>query len=268
MLSLISRGRMLLDYARERLAQGAEPLVGDPSRGVIILLDGIGGIQIGPLVARRGFREAGLPHATYLFDWHRGFPGELLGDLIALRRNLVSGARLARLIRSFRRAYPTAPLHVLAYSGGTGVAIFAAERLGRRARIDTLILACPALSPTYPLTPALRNVHRCIGLISRRDFGLLGLGTCLFGSIDRRFGLAAGLVGFHRPRILYPDDELQYRKLEQVHWCRDFCRLGHFGHHMGWASTAFIREQIAPWLDPTRATVISDSVPAQMGLVP
>lgn len=242
---------MVGEFARERLVHGCDAAVGDPARGTVFLIDGIGGLLMGPLVARRALREARLPLATHLFDWHRGLRGELLADLLALRRNRLAAARLARLIRGARRAHPNVPLHVLAFSGGAGIAVFAAERLGPRTTIDTLILACPALSPAYPLTAALRHVQRCIALISRRDRVLLAAGTTLFGTIDRRFGRAAGLVGFRPPRTAQPDDDEQYGKLHQVFWRNDHRRLGHFGHHMGWAAAPFIRRHVADWLtDP------------------
>lgn len=240
---------MLVDYARERAARHAPTLEGDPANGVVFLLDGIGGLLIGPLVARIGFREAGLPCATYVFDWHSGPRGELLGDLIRLRRARYQAARLARLIRAFRRTHAQIPIHILAFSGGTGVAVFAAERLGPRTQIDTMILACPALSPDYPLTPALRNVERCIALVSRKDYGFLGVGTCLLGTIDRRFVRSAGLVGFRSPRVVAPDDAEQYGKLRQVFWTPELGSLGHTGHHMGWAGRAYTREHIARWLN-------------------
>ncbi len=244
-----SRAGMFIDYARERATRHAPALVGDPAEGVVFVLDGIGGILMGPLIARIGFREAGLKYATYVFDWHTGPRGEMLGDLMRLRHARFQGARLARLIRAFHRAHPASPLHVLAFSGGTGVAVFAAERLGRRARLNTMVLACSALSPDYPLTPALRNVDRCIAMVSRKDYGFLGLGTCLFGTIDRRFGRSAGLVGFRTPRVRHADDAQQYQKLHQVFWTPQLARLGHTGHHMGWASRAYVREHIARWLN-------------------
>lgn len=245
---LASRLRMIAEYVRERRRFGTPALTGDPGNGTVFLLDGVGGFLMAPVLARKAFREAGLPYATYVFDWNHGRRGDLLGDLIGRRRNQLEAMKLARLIRRFRRANPAAPLHVLAYSGGTGVAVFAAERLRGRARIDTLVLCCPALSPEYPLDLALQSVERCFVFASRRDRVMLGLGTRLFGTIDRRFTSAAGFVGFRSlepgGRSPGPFDD----RVRQIWWSREMRRYGHFGHHVGCATTAFIRHQIAPLL--------------------
>ncbi len=237
--AFLSRIQMTREWLGELRRTGAPTQTGNPRQGTVFLLDGVGGTLIPPVLARKALGQAGLPFATYLFDWHRGPRGEMLGDLMCKRRNQREALRLARLIRRYRRANPEAPLHVLAYSGGTGVAAFAIERLGLRTGIDTLILACPALSPGYPLDGVLERVRQCYVLVSSRDRWMLGLGTSLFGTIDRRFGRAAGLVGFdHSPNP----------RLREIRWTERMSTDGHFGHHTGWATTAFIRNWIAPLL--------------------
>jgi hypothetical protein len=242
--ALRSRAVMLRDYV-VALAQGGAPVsTGDPRHGTVFLIDGVGGFLLTPTLARIAFRQARCPWATYLFDWHRGPRGEMLADLTCHRANRRAALRLARLIRKRHREFPNAPIHVLSYSGGTGIAVFAAEKLGRRARIDTLVLAASALSPDYPLADALTRVRRGIALTSRRDLALLWLGTTVFGTIDRRHRPSAGLRGFHNPGA---SDAASDRFVE-IPWTREDCALGHAGHHTGTASVAFIRERIVPWL--------------------
>jgi pimeloyl-ACP methyl ester carboxylesterase len=239
---------IMTDALRGGWRTGVPALCGDPKNGVIFILDGIGGVLFIPVNARVAFREAGLPHATCIFDWHHGLRGEFLGDLCCLRRNRAEAARLARMIREFRRVNPGAPVHVLAYSGGTGVAVFAAERLGPRARIDTLVLCCSALSPAYPLASALRNVGRCYAFASARDVALLGLGTTLFGTIDRRFGPSAGLVGFRREESGARQEGASGGRFRQIWWNREMRHYGNHGNHVGSGRIAFIRDCIAPLL--------------------
>jgi len=236
-----SRARMIRDYVTELRCHGAPRETGDPARGTLFLLDGVGGFLLTPTLARKALRQAGASWATYLFDWHRGPRGEMLADLSCYRANRRAGLRLARIIRRRRREFPQAPLFLLSYSGGTGIAVFAAEALGRRTQLDVLVLAASALSPAYSLGAALAHARRCYALTSRRDVALLGLGTTVFGTIDRRHAAAAGLRGF---RNLGPGDHNS--RFVELPWQREMSTLGHTGHHTGAASVDFIRERIVP----------------------
>lgn len=242
--ALRSRCRAARDQIAELWRHGAPALDGDPSNGTVFLIDGVGGLYFGPMLARRAFRQARAPFATRYYDWHRGIRGDLLSDLVWRRLNLRAALRLARLMRQTRRQFPEAPIHVLAYSGGTGIAAFAIERLSMKDRIGTVVLCCSALSPGYSLSPMLQKVQRAYAFHSRKDRMLLGIGTCLFGTIDRRFGRAAGLRGFHPT-----NGQAGYAKLTQIWWDPDTdSPLGHCGHHTGTMSVAFIRERIVPLL--------------------
>jgi hypothetical protein len=245
----LSRVRMLCDWVSELRNFGAPRETGDPACGTVFLLDGVGGFLLTPTLARKAFRQAALPFATYLFDWHRGVRGEMLADLACLRANRRAGLRLARVIRRRVRQFPGAPVHVLSYSAGAGIAVFAAEKLGRRAHLDVLVLAAPALSPAYPLGAALQHVRACYVLASRRDYLWLGLGTSLFGTIDRRHTPAAGLRGFRSLASADHASELAARgRFIEFWWGPELCALGHAGHHVGPASVPFVRERIVPLL--------------------
>ena len=47
---------------------------------------------------------------------------------------------------------------------------------------------------------------------------------------------------------LSPGDRADYRRLRQAKWDAALLATGHLGGHMGWSSTAFAREFIAPVL--------------------
>ena len=245
---IVAKYRMLAEYLKERKRTGLPVLLGDPSKGVVILVDGVGGVQLTCVMARKAFREVGLDLATYLFDWHIGPTGEMLVDLAWRRRNQYQALRLARLIGRFRREHPQAPLHVLAHSGGCGIAVFAAEQLRRRSNIDRLILGAPALSPDYPLGGMLWNVERCYVFYSRHDRFICGLGTTLFGTIDRRFGASAGMLGFRLPQTDGTDNPGLYEKLHQIPWSQEMSDSGHVGQHTGPANCGFIRDHVVPLL--------------------
>jgi hypothetical protein len=124
----------------------------------------------------------------------------------------------------------------------------ACEQLRAEVAIETMVLACPAISSGYNLGPALRSVKRCYALISRRDTWILGLGTRVFGTVDRRFEAAAGQVGFRVPAEASELDRRAYDRLREIHWSPGLRTLGHNGGHTGWASVRFLRTHLLPLL--------------------
>ncbi len=245
---------MIWTYVTELLRYGIPEVVGPVDREVLFLLDGVGGFQIELLMVRRALRaEDGGGTAppdlgTVLFKWQFGLPGDISTDLMWLRRNRLMGLKLARKLLAFRRAHPDTHIHLLAFSGGAGIALFACERLGGRGLLDTLILACPAMSPEYNLAPALQAVSRCYAMVSHKDRWVLGLGTRLFGTTDRRFVRAAGLVGFRMPKGLSNEETRLYERLREIHWSERFIPDGHHGGHAGWAGVRFLRRHLLPML--------------------
>lgn len=199
---------------------------------------------------------------SVLHRWQFGLTGEIWTDLMWLRRNRLMGLKLARELLTFRREHPETVVHLLAYSGGAGVAVFACEALRGRVGIETLVLACPALSPTYNLGQALGAVTRCYALISRRDWVILGLGTRIFGTTDRRFVAAAGRTGFRLPPGLSDADAKGYARLRQIHWTPELKRLRHFGGHVGYSAVPWLRRHLMPILRGTPELPVFETKPA------
>lgn len=245
---LLTRASLIATYSVELCRQGLPEALGPVEREAVFILDGVGGFQFMPLLIRRVLREQGQPIGSIMFRWQFGLPGEIWTDLMWRSRNERQAGRLADRIAAYRHANPEARLHVVGYSGGSGIAVWACERLAPAAGVETLVLACPALSPTYNLGPALRNVRRCYALVSRRDRWILGAGTTAFGTVDRRFTSAAGRRGFCRPVALTAEDETAYGRLRQIEWTPALRELGHRGGHDGWASLRFLREHLIPLL--------------------
>ncbi len=286
--TLVDRGSVVQAYLAELRRYGLPKVVEPTDREVLFLLDGVGGFQAAVLMVRRVLRQLHEPIGTVLFRWQCRPPGRVLSDLIWHRRNRRKAAELAEEIVRFRDEHPNTVVHLMAYSGGCGVAVFACESLRGRRLLDTLILACPAISPEYDLGPALAAVKRCYALVSRRDSWILGLGTRIFGTTDRRHTASAGMVGFQRPTSLPPSqpgsesdvairrldashlppsqggtqggplvresilapgyDHSGYENFFQIQWSPELIALGHHGGHTGWASTAFLREHLLPLL--------------------
>lgn len=243
---LNTRIRAISAYLGELLRHGLPRQVGNPRDEVLFILDGVGGMQFVPLLARRALREEGMALATVFNHWQYGLPGEIWTDLMWHRRNRVMAGRFARMLLRYRRQYPQSRMHLLGCSGGAGIAVFALESLRGRQVIETLLLACPGLSPTYNLAPALRTVRRCYALVSHRDTAILGLGTRLFGTTDRRYTPAAGCAGFTVPAGLSAGDRAAYDRLWEVPWTPDLGDLGHYGGHTGWAAMPFLRKHLLP----------------------
>jgi pimeloyl-ACP methyl ester carboxylesterase len=181
---------------------------------------------------------------TILFRWQTPVPFEVLTDLMWLRRNRLMGLKLARRILQFRRSHPRTALHLIAFSGGAAIAVFACERLRGRGRLETLALICPAMSPDYNLAPALRSVTRCYALISQRDRLILGIGTRLFGTTDRKFSAGAGKVGFRIPAGAASEEIRTYDRLRLIRWTPSLKALDHHGGHMGWGQVPLLRRHL------------------------
>ena len=264
---LLDRANLVVQYFSELAKFGAPEVDGPVEREALFMLDGVGRLQAGVLMVRRAFREERTKIGTVLFDWQTPIYGEIFSDLMWLRRNRLQGLVLARRLLAFRRAHPSTPIHLLAFSGGAGIALFACESLAGRRLIDTLVLSCPAVSPTYNLVPALRAVQRCYAWISHRDSVLLGLGTRLFGTTDRRFTAAAGKLGFEVPPGLSDAEIEAYGRVGEIHWTPALRKLGHSGGHIGWASVTLLREHLPAMLAgtprlPVQAVRMSDAVVA------
>lgn len=245
---IVNRAIVVSSYLSEVFQHGFARSGDACENEVVIALDGVGGFQFGPLLIRRAFRQDGQPIGTLYFRWQGGMVGEVLSDLMRYRRNRLMGIQLARKILAFARRHPDTRLHLVAYSGGAGIAAFACEKLKGRRLIETLVLACPALSPEYNLGPALQSVTRCYALTSRKDFVLLGLGTRLFGTTDRQFTAAAGKVGFRIPSDASPEDRSAYDKMRQINWTPGLKRYRHHGGHSGWVMIPLLRAHLVPIL--------------------
>lgn len=245
---LTTRITAVAGYLSERLTHGIPEQSGAPHGEVLFIVDGVGGFQFAPALVRRALRQAGSSLCTILFDWQFGLTGEIWTDLMWLRRNRVMGAKFARKLLAFRRRHPDIRIHLLAASGGAGIAVFACEALRGRSLIENLVLACPALSPEYNLAPALRAVRRCYAMVSEKDRFILGLGTTIFGTTDRRFCSAAGRVGFRLSPGASDADREWYRRLYHIRWTPDLRRDGHPGSHTSWASVRFVRRHLLPIL--------------------
>ena len=152
-------------------------------------------------------------------------------------------------------------------SGGTGIIVKALERLpegsGRGGDGPSCAkkAAAAALSPEYDLTRALAAVRTEVVVFwSPLDLIVLGLGTRIFGTIDRARSVSAGLVGFRPPKSA---DPAAYARLRQVRWNVGMAPTMYWGGHVGPDSPWFIRRYVLPLLRQSGAESDPASSPAR-----
>ena len=234
------------------LGSDVRPSDGEPQernmsdeKGVVYLLDGVGGFGFAPKVMESVLTEAGVPHELRSFYWSHGF-GHWHEDLTDDENIRRKASELADSIMDFRVKADGRPVYVVAKSGGTAVALAALAQLPPDS-VERVVLLSSAVSPDYDLVPALRSIRtELVSFWSPKDKVVLGLGTSLFGTADGVKGDSAGLVGFRVPERASVAELLQYRKLRQVEWDQSMRKTYNFGTHIGTSMPLFVRDYVAP----------------------
>jgi hypothetical protein len=221
-----------------------------PCRGLVLVADGVGGLDLCGTALRYVLGAEGLPYAIRVFPWGHGF-GRWYADLTRVSNRDAKAALLADAVKRFRTAQPDAPVFLVAKSGGSGVVVKALEQL-KAGSVERVVLLAPALSPGYDLAAALRAVGREIVVFwSPLDVVVLGAGTRVFGTADRVKTVAAGMVGFRPPTLgngASADGAAGYARLRQVRWDLRMAASGYLGGHVGPDSPIFLRKYVVPLL--------------------
>ena len=219
-------------------------------QGLIWVFPGVEGGRWQVARACHAWRSAGVQSAIEIHDWDRPFA--LLLNLIQHERNRRDAQVVAGRIAEYRAHYPDTPIDLVGYSGGGGMAIMVAEALPAQVRLRQIILAQPALSPGYDLSKALAHVDgKLVHFYNPHDWLILGAGTRLFGTMDRKQVFSSGKVGFDLERAV-PDVSLR-TKVEQISWTREMLYQGHLGGHTGMFGYRWNRKHIAPYLFTSNA---------------
>lgn len=219
----------------------------DQPAGIVLVIGGIGGMDPLGYSAGVAFPKAGVRHQVREFVWTHGW-GQLLRDLQDNQHVRKKAEELADHIRRLKAENPEKPLFIVAKSGGTGLALTAAEMLPANT-LERIILLSSAVSPGYDLRRALQATRgEIVSFHSPYDQLILNFGTRQFGTIDRVYGPSAGLHGFVEPTDLEPEDRMLYRRLVQVPWNSRMLRQWHNGMHAGTSFPSFLAAEVAPWL--------------------
>jgi pimeloyl-ACP methyl ester carboxylesterase len=216
--------------------------------GLVIIVEGIGGLDFIGKSANIAFKQVGLPHEIHHFTWTHG-TGKYLKDLQDTQHILKKADELAAFIKDYRAKHPNRPIYVVGKSGGTGLVLYALQALPANT-VERVILLSAAVSPTFDLRPALRATRReVVSFHSRNDRYILGWGTTKFGTIDRYYGQSAGLTGFVIPQDLNEQDRQLHMRLIQVPFSARMLREGtSTGTHHSTSMPWFVTSEVVPWL--------------------
>lgn len=235
-----------LDIDPSLLAKVTQP-------GTLLLhLPGIGGPRWCDRHLLAGLHEGGVDANFVVYDWTENEPG--IHALQAYDQNHAEAQKVAELLAAHASADLDSTIYLTAHSGGCALAVWALEKLPENAKVQTVLLVAPALSPDYDLSTALRHVNgRMIVFTSKLDTVVLFTGTKLFGTMDGQRVPAAGFSGFVEPPGA---DRAMYRKVHQYPYQYAWEKYGDYGDHIGAMSQRFAAAVIAPVLldRPTLAT--------------
>lgn len=248
-----------------RACYGEPPdLTNGTAQGLVLVADGCGGLDLCAVGLRYVMGALKVPCHVRVVGWGHGF-GRWHADLTDAAHVDAQAAEVARSVEEFLSAHPAAPVYLVGKSGGTGVVVKALEQLAE-GTVEAAVLLSSALSPAYDLTRALRAVRReIVAFWSPLDLIVLGAGTFVFGTIDRKQSVSAGLVGFRAPGSASAEQAAQYAKLRQVRWRPAMAPTGYMGGHVGPDCPAFLRKYVVPLLSMGTAADVSNPARCQAG---
>lgn len=250
--------RLLTLFYRALLGKPIEVPEGD-AEALILIADGVGGLDPCTFGLRHVVGRDGATPLVRGVSWGHGW-GRWHADLSNVTNHREQSAALAEQVMAWRADHPGHPAFLVGKSGGTRIVVGALEALPEGA-VDAVVLLAPALSPVYNLSRALRAVDSEMTVFwSPLDVVILGVGTLLFGTVDRVHSVGAGLVGFQVPTDLDDEGKRQYAKLRQIRWRPEMASSGYLGGHLGTDHPAFLRKYIVPLLRTVAAK--SDTEPA------
>ena len=229
------------------------PLAGTTrlEHGLIIILPGIEGCSsINDSIAR-GLVAGQLPHAIRIIDWRRFRPWNPL-HLTMERHNRTQARVVAGVITDYQRNFPGRPVHLIGHSAGAGMALFALEQLPAGHSVTSVTLMAAAVSRNFDVARLLDRTRFGIwNFYSPLDLPTVGLGTIIFGTMDRRHGVSAGALGFQVADESTPSARnfaVAGPKLHQVRFRLNMIKCWNFGGHFGSTNAVFVRRHIAPIL--------------------
>ena len=228
--------------------------------GKTYYLDGAGGWGFGRREVPEGLRRAGYRGDCEIFDWSVT-RNPLLDQLDPLGLNKLAARSLARRIKGYKQKYPDNHVNIIALSAGTGVVVWALERLQGEYKVNNVFFVGSSLAHSYDMDKALRSVEGKVHVYhSPRD--LILPWVKLFGTVDGRLGSkVAGQLGL---RI----KESYGGKVVNIGWEKKWERLGWSGGHTDCVGRSFVqyeigrRLKVAPRRAPTEKRPAAAAAPS------
>src|SRR4051794_22941354 len=143
---------------RARYGEPPDLSTGREGRGLVLIADGVGGLDLCGTGLRYVMGALKIPYLVKVVTWGHGF-GRWHADLTNEANRDLRAREIADAVTSYRAEHPAAAVFLVGKSGGTGLVVKALEPLPADA-VEAAVLISPALSPTYDLRPALRAVRR------------------------------------------------------------------------------------------------------------
>ena len=220
--------------------------------GEVYYLDGAGG---GALLTnwgrgvKSGLRAGGYEGDFVNFTWQTGL-GVIADQRASVEYKRSKARALAAEIRGYHVTHPGVPVHLVALSAGTAVAVFTLEALPENHPVDNLVLLGSSVSQHYDLTRALQRVRGRIYVFTSEKDAVLRFGVSTLGTADRQYcgACAAGLDGFHVPPNAHEQTRQLYGKIDNIAWRPEFAQYGNLGGHTDAVDARFVEHQVAPLL--------------------
>ena len=213
---------------------------GNDEKGLVIFAESVRwlGVRWGAATVAAGLRDAGFEGRFLYWPWHTWWQGTLVLPAILTQGLLEREARkLADFITDRRREHPHRPIYLMGYSCGAFVAIRAMELLDEDVQVDAAAMLAGAFDPHRDLRRARSHVSGPMVVTSSvADWLIIGLGTLVFGTADRRHSFSAGMVGLSRR------DEAG---IVEIPWRPRMIRSGHWGSHFSASARKFIARHVA-----------------------
>ena len=210
-------------------------------RGLVMVLPGVECYASHHVGLAQGLKDAGVDRAIEVRVWGT-HPFGTFPNLLSYQLNRRRAAGIAEELVQYRSEHPSQPIALIGFSGGGAMALFTAEALPPDFRLERIILMGAAISPTYDFRPSLAHCERgIVNFYSSQDWLMIGLGTQVFGTMDRQKTCGAGRYGFldeHGGLRTEPG-------LKQIAWRPEWRHWGNWGYHSSWRAEAWAREVLA-----------------------
>ncbi len=204
-------------------------------RDRVIYVQGTSGpLHAGDMVLKLALPLAGYGARVEAHQWHKnrppGFPIVSRSEYELVQ---LAAQSLADKIATYKAAEPEERIYLASQSAGAEVVRLGLGLLPRDVMVENVVLAGASISPEADWSEALPVVagkiyYQCSWL----DFALLGVGSLVGGSTDRKHCICAGVVGVRPPAELDEDERQQYlEKFVEVRWRPSFALGGYLGEH-------------------------------------